>query len=359
MMRFKDNKGITLIALIITIIVMLILVLVTINVINNGGLMVKAENAKTTTTKEIERERLQDALFTGISSKDGSFNIKDVKLPDDMKWCDENGNIQNVQIPSENGNYVITENNNIFWVDSYGNISEDEKNNNENLEPVNKNESFVDGNLNPVDENGEKIENQELDLADWLYLVEEDGSISIAYIGKETNITVPYTITANKVDYYEVSKDKYIFKIKNEKEQISTENIMLTFNFLNKNLDKIEKVNFNNINLKITSEAFNGATSLTEITGLGGVKKIDDYTFANCTSLTYIEFPEGFEFINDNAFNGSGLQKIKLPSTVYRIQNTAFENCKELSEIIINKTEEECSSFPINWNKGVNVTYKE
>ncbi|MBQ3145812.1 MAG: hypothetical protein IJB90_04540, partial [Clostridia bacterium] len=53
-----QNKGITLIALIITIIVMLILVGVTINVALNGGLFEKAETAKVQTEKAVEEEQL-------------------------------------------------------------------------------------------------------------------------------------------------------------------------------------------------------------------------------------------------------------------------------------------------------------
>ena len=52
MLKIKQEKGITLIALIITIIVMLILVTVTISVALDGGLFQKAEDAKTLTTIE-------------------------------------------------------------------------------------------------------------------------------------------------------------------------------------------------------------------------------------------------------------------------------------------------------------------
>ena len=55
----KRNKGITLIALIITIIVMLILVGVTINVALNGGLFQKAETA----TKETEKELIKELVI--------------------------------------------------------------------------------------------------------------------------------------------------------------------------------------------------------------------------------------------------------------------------------------------------------
>ena len=55
----KNEKGITLIALIITIIVMLILVAVTIAITVNGGLIEKSKTAKEQTNKAIEKETLQ------------------------------------------------------------------------------------------------------------------------------------------------------------------------------------------------------------------------------------------------------------------------------------------------------------
>jgi len=67
-MTLKKQKGITLIALIITIIVMLILVGVTINVALNGGLFKKAEEAKTGTQMASEKEQLMIAAV-------GAFNV--------------------------------------------------------------------------------------------------------------------------------------------------------------------------------------------------------------------------------------------------------------------------------------------
>ena len=65
------NKGITLIALIITVIVMLILVGVTINVALNGGLFEKAETAKVQTEKAVEEEQLMTAIVTAYDAKTG------------------------------------------------------------------------------------------------------------------------------------------------------------------------------------------------------------------------------------------------------------------------------------------------
>ena len=128
MQKLKNNKGITLIALIITIIVMLILVAVTINVALNGGLFGKAKDAKVKTQKEVEREQLLEAVL-GAYNNQGSFIIGNVKLPEEMEWADDNKTTygsNSTATPSNDGNWVATKNGNYFYIDSYGNILEEE-----------------------------------------------------------------------------------------------------------------------------------------------------------------------------------------------------------------------------------------
>ena len=63
MKKFTNQKGITLIALIISIIVMLILVGVTINVALQGGLITKAKEAGEQTQVEADKETLMMAAL--------------------------------------------------------------------------------------------------------------------------------------------------------------------------------------------------------------------------------------------------------------------------------------------------------
>ena len=86
MLKLKQNKGITLIALIITIIVMLILVTVTVTVALNGGLFAKAEEAGIKT----KISQIQDALIVKktekMAEKQGvvkeyNLKIEDLELP--------------------------------------------------------------------------------------------------------------------------------------------------------------------------------------------------------------------------------------------------------------------------------------
>ena len=99
----KEQKGITLIALIITIIVMLILVGVTINVALNGGLFQKAKSAADGTQKQAEKEELMAAAFGTIDTK-GDLQIKKIALESVLS--------QGWKIDDEN---TITDNNNQIW----------------------------------------------------------------------------------------------------------------------------------------------------------------------------------------------------------------------------------------------------
>lgn len=61
--------------------------------------------------------------------------------------------------------------------------------------------------------------------------------------------------------------------------------------------------------------------------------------FADCSSLSEIEFSEGIRIIEGNAFlNCSSLEKIKLPRGMTTLEDHAFEGCNELKEIEIPET---------------------
>ena len=125
----KKEKGITLIALIITIIVMLILVAVTINVALNGGLFDKAKTASDQTQRQAIKEQLI-ATMIGAYDDNGNFNKNNVEeLPEGTKWCAEADEsfedvTQNQTIPT---NWIITKNGNKFFVDGNGKIFDADK----------------------------------------------------------------------------------------------------------------------------------------------------------------------------------------------------------------------------------------
>ena len=107
----RDQKGITLIALIITIIVMLILVAVTVSVALNGGLFNNASDAKVRTQKAADREELLSAIY-GTLNNTGNLQIASElgnKLQDDWDVVQDSTNSNYYKCTSGKGN--------VFYVD--------------------------------------------------------------------------------------------------------------------------------------------------------------------------------------------------------------------------------------------------
>ena len=123
MKKFTKQKGITLIALIITIIVMLILVGVTINVALNGGLFDKAKTASDQTQRQVSKEQLIAAMVGAYDNK-GNFVAANVELPEGATWCtEEETNYESaLETSTAERNWIITENGNKFYIDSNGSV---------------------------------------------------------------------------------------------------------------------------------------------------------------------------------------------------------------------------------------------
>ena len=124
MERLTKEKGITLIALIITIIVMLILVAVTISVALNGGLFDKAKDASAKTQREANKEELI-TTFVGAYDSSGSFNKNNVtELPEDTKWCTASENYENATNDKSTCDWVVTKSNEKYYVGKNGGLYE-------------------------------------------------------------------------------------------------------------------------------------------------------------------------------------------------------------------------------------------
>ena len=103
MKKIEKNKGITLIALIVTIIVLLILAGVTISTLTGeSGIMIKASDAKKETAKANAEERVRIEVL-GSCDESGNVNIE--KLNENLR------KIENLKYEGENlsGDNVIEE----------------------------------------------------------------------------------------------------------------------------------------------------------------------------------------------------------------------------------------------------------
>jgi len=116
MQKLKTQKGITLIALIITIIVMLILVGVSVTVALDGGLFNTAQQAAGQTTRAKEKELLQSVAIGALGTGGKvDFTKLDANLPDGITRT--NGELV---YKTESGNeFLIRENGGILDTDEY------------------------------------------------------------------------------------------------------------------------------------------------------------------------------------------------------------------------------------------------
>ncbi|MDE6558949.1 MAG: leucine-rich repeat domain-containing protein, partial [Muribaculaceae bacterium] len=85
----------------------------------------------------------------------------------------------------------------------------------------------------------------------------------------------------------------------------------------------------------INKDAFDGCENLTTVIIPEGSKLeiIGEAAFEGCKNLETIEIPEGVTSIGDNAFSGSGIKNITIPSTGTEIGDGAFSGCENLESV--------------------------
>ena len=100
--------------------------------------------------------------------------------------------------------------------------------------------------------------------------------------------------------------------------------------------EDIKTVVIDNGVTSIGDHAFEGCTSLANITIPGSVTSIGDHAFEGCTSLTSITIPNSVTSIGDHAFEGcTSLTSITIPNSVTSIGDQAFDDCESLTSITI------------------------
>ena len=94
---------------------------------------------------------------------------------------------------------------------------------------------------------------------------------------------------------------------------------------------------------EIGEQAFYG-TSIERITIPSTVEKIGRYAFHNCNNLKTVTLNEGLKTIARGAFNGTSIESIEMTSTVEKIERFAFYDCKNLKTVTLNEGLKEIDS---------------
>lgn len=202
----KDNKGITLMALVITVIVLIILAGISINLLlGENGLIKKAQNTKETHTIEAIKEKLDIAKGSDYIEQKGDSSI------DTYFAILEKEKIEPYKITNKQK-----------MTDSIGNIEVDNK------------YSYI---VTIIGSNNIKIEYEgKIDE-----IIREPDEVTITITGEKEQANLPVTLNANvKINGEEVTSGKYI--INTIAEEIGTEDSTYTKQLLNSSVEiKLEE----------------------------------------------------------------------------------------------------------------------
>lgn len=142
---------------------------------------------------------------------------------------------------------------------------------------------------------------------------------------KLREISIPENLT-------HVGKDAFVgFRL----DSVNITNFNAWCNIEFENVHSNPMVNSESPALKGAELVINGEAATAYVMG-DEVKKINNYTFAGCSSLTNVTFAKKLEYIGDGAFYGcTGLQEAILPDSLTYLGESAFSDCTKLSDIKI------------------------
>jgi len=101
-------------------------------------------------------------------------------------------------------------------------------------------------------------------------------------------------------------------------------------------LEGLKKVIVPNTVREIANNAFSNNTTLEEITIEEGIEIIGDYAFSGCTALKEIIIPDSVTYIGESCFERcESLKKIKLSKSITKITTHMFRHAKQLENLEI------------------------
>ena len=354
--KFKKNKGITLIALVVTIIVLLILAGISITMLTGqNGILNRAGEAKTTNGVAQGEELIKVSVMDALTRGTGELTDENLRKALSSNLGTEGEDYEIVGSKECGWTVTIKENEKDYKISSTGKIGE--------------------------------IEKVEASSSEWRV----EGNAVVEYLGSSNDIVVPNYVDGVKIteigDGIFQNSEKTGELTISEGIKIIGENAFVHSKFsgslvlpdtvkeikntafagstgfsgdleLPASLEKIGQYafarwtgNLNNLVVPGSVEewgdgAFIGCSDFKgTLTLKNGIKEIGAYAFTECTGFTgTLKIPNSVEIINDFAFfKCSGFTaELKIPNSVKKIGGDAFQNCSGFTgDLIIPETVEE------------------
>ena len=302
----KNNKGITLIALVITIIVLLILAGVSISTIaGENGILKKAKAAKENTNSSQEKELIDIAVSSAKLNNTETLEITEENLEKELDKVLGKRD-EKYTLTKEGTNYVVKciESGRSYIIEGKG-----EGNGIEKVEPAN--------------------------IDDWEYELNEEAKTAVItkYKGTDTEVVIPNYIEDYRVIAIEPKGDCGLW---DKSICVSTTESGYECNYYQETITKI--VVSEGIET-IGAKSFWYSVNLQECIIKDGTKVIGDYAFYYCKSLKDIEMPETLEKIASYSFYYCiSLEDFVIPSSVTTIGSYALWYGYGLKNIYIPKS---------------------
>jgi len=332
--KLKQNKGITLVALIITIVVMLILVSVSVNVLIKSNLIGTAEKTVNKYSKAAEEE-----------SNGGTIEINGKKYASIEDYIE--GNEQ-----YDPDGWVMA------WTCADGGSWSDTIEEGGTAEGDIVAKLYKTGNkITPssFEFNGETYTFNEGD--EYNLVIEGTGTMGALMTTEGNNITGATGWHKSTAMYMMGASDTcimpYVSKI------VVGKGIKNIGGYAFGGDTGLKKVILSSEITSIDEYAFMYCTNLTSITIPSSVKSIGISAFYKCTSLSSVTIPNGVTSIGDRAFaECTSLSSITIPSSVTSIGSSAFGSCESLSKVKVlatNATVESGTFRELNSNAKIYV----
>ena len=173
---------------------------------------------------------------------------------------------------------------------------------------------------------------------DFAYRIIDGTNVEIIdYVGAETEIVIPSTITKSGVEYTVARIGDNAFNSYKDMESVTIPNTVTSIgNRAFANCYNLTSVSIPNSVTTIGSCTFENCSGLKSVDIPNSVTTIGNSTFYNCYNLTSVEIPNSITNITNRMFyDCSKLSTITIPNSVTSIGNSAFSGCKSLISVNI------------------------